>query len=68
MVSATLLQNSWEMVFSGRKKSGSQCTEDDEWELPAGSVDLYLPDQWLLLSSIALGITQQGDVILVQET
>ena len=56
------------MVFSVRKKSGSQCTEDDEWELPAGPVDLYLPDQWLLSSSIALGITQQGDVILVQET
>ena len=56
------------MVFSGRKKSGSQCTEDDECELPAGPVDLYLPDQWLLLSSIALGITQQGNVILVRET
>ena len=55
------------MVFSGRKKSGSQCTEDDECELPAGPVDLYLPDQWLL-SSIALGITQQGNVILVRET
>ena len=67
MVSATLLQNCWEMVFSGRKKSGSQCTEDDECELPAGPVDLYLPDQWLL-SSIALRITQQGNVILVRET